>query len=385
MYKKNKTKSKGSKKEVSSNQNQSPEPKLNPNFKEIIDLSKELLGKDCEFKSLFNIDETLKKGFGDLSEKDKMDEFFSTKASIGLDSEENEGWNTKVNQIPSFIGNIRNKDVAPPKKNKCLCVLIILLLVGLFIPFGTITVLWYEGKISLEIVPHFNVESPKCMCGEQNKETDFLEQMKVLSFNNNVIQNDNGNFRMEVNESSLPAKQEKGVIPVQDRATKARSYVWMIILLAIIVTIAFLAIMITVIHVLKRQQELTEERERVLLEHQNKIINEYVNVQFSMGRLLLHDREVNLSYKEHYGQILLDRMQKVNDWMHECLEITKKQQEKAWDYKNQHLKAKDEVLKNLCSSLCCQEECCKNTNDSNNKFTQVVKQKGDFGVIRINQ
>lgn len=298
-----------------------------PNLQMILEHVDRLLNEDHVFESPFRCD------------KDKAPEVDACVFDVNTDEVDSSDEFDLQDKLPDFIGKIREKDTTKSKRGFLIGigigVALLFILVGIFF-------LWSSSKLCTR----------KYTDGYEITYTQAA-QMGELEYNNEIFNSFNNNIESHANSDKEKFVQNLQII--QDLVFKnhlkldddkrnnntntvqVHSFEWLIILCGGFISLAFLAIIIVLVfRVCKKDGPLCEES-RLLLEHQNKMINEYASYLYSVKRMKLQKVEAEMSFKQQYALQQLDYRQK-------AIECMQKEQELAWKYKQDHLKLVENYL-----------------------------------------
>lgn len=295
-----------------------------PNLNRIIDVGKELLNNDHEFKSPYDI-----KGFT----------IPTNEMTVG---ETNSLPDITVNEtLKDFVEGVRKDGVKTTKGiSKCFFLIIILLLlvVLIMVPFWQITKMWWGGNAYQTVDFDLSLKQDDSVSTSQNNSVVMYTILSAAVrdvVNSNDVNSHVDNHQQIVQQGNQN-KDQGGV----HFSTELHSYDWFIILSGVILTIAILVIIIFLFFSLRRCCELEHEERKKSIEFQNKLISDYASCLYAEHRLKVQQAETNIEMDKQFKMMRLEYLQ-------QRINAQQKEQENAWKYKNEHLRVVEESLKTL--------------------------------------
>ena len=332
-----------------------------PNLETLIEHGERLLSEDFLFDSPLNDDPRFVSDIDPTSFDLNVDD-------VGLQDDFD-----LSERLLNFVGTIRKDGVDKDKSEsrKGIRIAMVVLILIAMVPFFIICHMWCKGRnyddtlhaciktqqgnsnreISNSLATNFNIFSPLMKDDVKINLNEFVFVDQQNSFQNGLhIKDYDGNYVDSV---------------------KVHSYDWFIILFGIILSLALLAVFVALIIHIRKKDEREHEDQRLLFEHQNKMINDYANHLYSIKRVKLQQCEALLSLKQQHALQQLDFQQRGMDML-------KKEQDMSWKYKEEHLNAVKEYLLNLDYEM--KQETRQETKQETGKETkqgtrQVIKQE----------
>ena len=245
-------------------------------------------------------------------------------------------------KLSGFVGNIWkdsvNKDKSESREG--IRVAMVLLILVALVPFFIVCHMWCDGR-------NYNEEIHACIETQQENSSRGMSNSSATNLNifSDLMQSD---MKINLNEIVLVDYRNslKKGWHIKDYdgnyvdSVKVHSYDWLIILFGIILSLTLLAVFVVLTFHIRKKDEMEHEDQRLLVEHQNKMFNEYANHLYSIKRIKLQRSEALLSLKKHYVLQQIDFQQKEMDML-------KKEQDMAWKYKEEHLNAVKDYLSNF--------------------------------------
>lgn len=153
---------------------------------------------------------------------------------------------------------------------------------------------------------------------------------KDSSANSSVIIKKNNETKQD---ASTWDKQGHSYNQQNDLSRSTWKYDWSIIVLSVVLIVSATVVLCLYIQYLRKESDKDNERVKSLQEHRQRLVNEYVNVQLDKERSISTLNEKNFTLTQQ--RVLFP------------MEITQREQDYYWKYKNKHLDVKNEIVHSL--------------------------------------